>query len=71
LIGAMIIQGIQPGPSVMTEQPALFWGIIVSMWIGNLFLVVLNLPRIGLWVRMITVPYYRRSPSSARSACSA
>ena len=52
MIGAMIIQGIQPGPSVMTEQPALFWGIIVSMWIGNLFLVVLNLPLIGMWVRL-------------------
>jgi TctA family transporter len=57
MIGAMIIQGIQPGPSVMKEQPALVWGIIVSMWIGNLFLVVLNLPLIGLWVRMIMVPY--------------
>lgn len=57
MIGAMIIQGIQPGPAVMTEQPALFWGIIVSMWIGNLFLIVLNLPMIGLWVRMIMVPY--------------
>ena len=57
MIGAMIIQGIQPGPAVMTEQPALFWGIIASMWIGNLFLVILNLPMIGLWVRMIMVPY--------------
>ena len=57
MIGAMVIQGIQPGPAVMTEQPALFWGIIASMWIGNLFLVVLNLPMIGLWVRMIMVPY--------------
>jgi putative tricarboxylic transport membrane protein len=57
MIGAMIIQGIQPGPSVITEQPALFWGIIVSMWIGNLFLLVLNLPLIGLWVRLILVPY--------------
>jgi len=57
MIGAMIIQGIQPGPSVMTEQPALFWGIIVSMWIGNLMLLVLNLPLVGLWVRMIMVPY--------------
>ncbi|SFU93296.1 tripartite tricarboxylate transporter permease [Pseudoduganella namucuonensis] len=57
MIGAMIIQGIQPGPAVMTEQPALFWGIIASMWIGNFFLVVLNLPMIGLWVRMIMVPY--------------
>ncbi len=57
MVGAMIIQGIQPGPSVITEQPGLFWGIIVSMWIGNLFLVVLNLPMIGLWVRIIMVPY--------------
>jgi TctA family transporter len=57
MIGAMIIQGIQPGPAVMTEQPALFWGLIASMWIGNFFLVVLNLPMIGMWVRMIMVPY--------------
>jgi putative tricarboxylic transport membrane protein len=57
MVGAMIIQGIQPGPSVITEQPALFWGIVVSMWIGNLFLLVLNLPLIGLWVRMIMIPY--------------
>jgi TctA family transporter len=57
MVGAMIIQGITPGPSVITEQPALFWGIIVSMWIGNLFLVVLNLPLIGIWVRLIMVPY--------------
>ena len=57
MIGALILPGIQPGPAVMTEQPALFWGIIVSMWIGNLFLIVLNLPMIGLWARMILVPY--------------
>lgn len=57
MIGALIIQGIQPGPSVVTEQPALFWGIIVSMWIGNLFLVVLNLPLVGLWVSLLRVPY--------------
>lgn len=63
MIGAMIIQGIQPGPSVMTEQPALFWGIIASMWIGNLFLLVLNLPMIGLWVRMIMVPYHFLYPA--------
>ena len=63
MIGAMIIQGIQPGPSVMTEQPALFWGMIVSMWIGNLFLVILNLPMIGLWVRLIMVPYHLLYPS--------
>jgi putative tricarboxylic transport membrane protein len=63
MIGAMIIQGIQPGPAVMTEQPALFWGLIVSMWIGNLFLVVLNLPMIGLWVKVIMVPYHRLYPA--------
>ncbi len=63
MIGAMIIQGIQPGPSVMTEQPALFWGLIASMWIGNLILVVLNLPLIGLWVRMVMVPYHFLFPA--------
>ena len=57
MIGAMIMQGIQPGPAVLAEQPALFWGIIASMWIGNLMLLVLNLPLVGLWVRMILVPY--------------
>jgi len=63
MIGALIIQGIQPGPTVMTEQPALFWGIIVSMWIGNLFLLILNLPLIGLWVRMVSVPYHLLYPA--------
>jgi putative tricarboxylic transport membrane protein len=63
MIGAMIIQGVQPGPAVMTEQPALFWGVIVSMWIGNLFLLVLNLPMIGLWVRLCMVPYHHLYPS--------
>ena len=63
MIGAMIIQGIQPGPSVITEQPQLFWGIIVSMWIGNLFLVVLNLPLIGMWVRLVSVPYQYLFPA--------
>ena len=58
MIGAMIIQGIVPGPNVVSEQPQLFWGIIASMWIGNLMLVVLNLPLIGLWVRLLTVPYF-------------
>ncbi|MGL6209895.1 MAG: tripartite tricarboxylate transporter permease [Paracoccaceae bacterium] len=58
MIGAMIIQGIVPGPNVATEQPALFWGIIASMWIGNLMLIVLNLPLIGLWVRLLKVPYH-------------
>ena len=69
MVGAMIIQGITPGPSVMTEQPALFWGLIVSMWIGNLFLVVLNLPMIGLWVKMISVPYHHLFPAILVFCC--
>jgi TctA family transporter len=63
MVGAMIIQGISPGPSVMTDQPALFWGIIASMWIGNLFLIILNLPMIGMWVRIATVPYHHLFPT--------
>jgi TctA family transporter len=69
MVGAMIIQGITPGPSVMAEQPGLFWGLIVSMWIGNLFLVVLNLPMIGLWVKMITVPYHHLFPAILVFCC--
>lgn len=57
MIGALIMQGIQPGPSVIQDQPVLFWGLIVSMWIGNLMLLVLNLPLIGIWVKMISIPY--------------
>ncbi|MES5100014.1 tripartite tricarboxylate transporter permease [Agrobacterium sp. BA1120] len=57
MIGALMIQGIQPGPSVMVEQPGLFWGLIASMWCGNLMLIVLNLPLVGLWVKMISIPY--------------
>ncbi|MVA27306.1 tripartite tricarboxylate transporter permease (plasmid) [Agrobacterium vitis] len=57
MIGALMIQGIQPGPSVMVEQPKLFWGLIASMWCGNLMLIVLNLPLVGLWVKMISIPY--------------
>jgi len=57
MIGALMIQGISPGPQVMTERPALFWGLIASMWIGNLMLLVLNLPMVGLWIRLLAVPY--------------
>ncbi len=62
MIGAMIVQGIQPGPAMMNEQPELFWGVVVSMWIGNLFLLLLNLPLIGLWVKMISIPYHLLYP---------
>ncbi|WDZ76230.1 tripartite tricarboxylate transporter permease [Ensifer adhaerens] len=57
MVGAMIIQGIQPGPGVITENPKLFWGLIASMWIGNMMLVILNLPLVGIWARMATIPY--------------
>src|SRR5881394_3570456 len=63
MIGAMMIQGIAPGPQVMTERPQLFWGLIASMWVGNLMLVVLNLPMIGMWVKLLTVPYRYLYPS--------
>ena len=57
MIGAMMIHGITPGPEIITKQPELFWGLIASMWIGNAMLVVLNLPLIGIWVRLLQVPY--------------
>ncbi|HVL58732.1 MAG TPA: tripartite tricarboxylate transporter permease [Burkholderiaceae bacterium] len=57
MVAAMMIHNIQPGPQVMTSNPKLFWGLIVSMWIGNLMLVVLNLPLIGLWIKLLTIPY--------------
>jgi TctA family transporter len=63
MIGALMIQGIAPGPQVMTEKPQLFWGLIASMWLGNLMLVVLNLPLIGMWIKLLQVPYRFLFPS--------
>ncbi|HLX79657.1 MAG TPA: tripartite tricarboxylate transporter permease [Burkholderiales bacterium] len=63
MIGAMMIQGIAPGPQVMTERPQLFWGMICSMWVGNLMLVILNLPLIGMWIKLLSVPYRYLYPS--------
>jgi putative tricarboxylic transport membrane protein len=57
MVGAMMIQGITPGPQVINTQPALFWGVIASMWIGNAMLIVLNLPLVGLWVQFLRIPY--------------
>jgi putative tricarboxylic transport membrane protein len=57
MVGAMTIKGIQPGPQVMTSNPQLFWGLIASMWVGNLMLVILNMPLIGMWIKLLTVPY--------------
>ncbi|QBY01317.1 tripartite tricarboxylate transporter permease [Rhodophyticola sp. CCM32] len=58
LLGAMLLHGIQPGPNLINDQPTLFWGLIMSFWIGNLMLLVLNIPLIGLWVRLLTIPYH-------------
>jgi len=69
MVGAMIIQGIQPGPEVMTKKPDLFWGMIVSMWIGNLMLVIINLPMIGMWVKLLTVPYRFLAPAILLFCC--
>ena len=57
MLGALMLHGITPGPQVMIQKPDLFWGLIASMWIGNLMLVVLNLPLIGIWVSLLKVPY--------------
>ena len=69
MIGAMTIHGITPGPQVMSERPELFWGMIASMWVGNLMLVVLNLPLIGIWVRLLTVPYRLLYPAILLFCC--
>jgi TctA family transporter len=69
MVGAMMIQGIHPGPDVMTAQPRLFWGVIASMWLGNLMLVILNLPLIGLWVSLLRVPYKLMFPAIVLFCC--
>jgi len=69
MIGAMMIHGIAPGPRVMTDRPDLFWGLIASMWIGNLMLVVLNLPLVGLWVRFLRIPYRLLFPAIVVFCC--
>jgi putative tricarboxylic transport membrane protein len=69
MVGAMTIKGIQPGPQVMTSNPQLFWGLIASMWVGNLMLVVLNLPLIGIWIKLLTVPYRFLFPAIMTFCC--
>jgi TctA family transporter len=69
MLGALTIQGIAPGPQVMTQKPDLFWGLIASMWVGNLMLVVLNLPLIGLWVALLKVPYRLLFPAIMGFSC--
>ena len=69
MVGAMTIHGIVPGPQVMTKQPELFWGMIASMWLGNLMLVVINLPLVGVWVTLLRVPYRLLFPSIIVFCC--
>ena len=69
MIGALMIHNIQPGPQVMTNNPDLFWGLIASMWVGNLMLVVLNLPLIGIWVKLLTVKYRLLFPAILAICC--
>jgi TctA family transporter len=69
MVGAMTIHNIQPGPQVMTSNPALFWGLIASMWIGNLMLIILNLPMIGVWVKLLKVPYRYLYPAILVFCC--
>jgi TctA family transporter len=69
MVAALIIQGITPGPNIVQNEPRLFWGLIVSMWIGNLFLVLLNLPLVGLWVWMLKVPYAIMFPAIIAFSC--
>jgi len=69
MVGAMTIQGIAPGPQVMTQKPDLFWGMIASMWVGNAMLVLLNLPLIGMWVKFLTIPYRYLFPAICLFCC--
>jgi TctA family transporter len=69
MVGAMTIKGIQPGPQVMTGNPELFWGLIASMWVGNAMLVILNLPLIGIWIKLLTVPYRFLFPAIVVFCC--
>jgi putative tricarboxylic transport membrane protein len=69
MVGAMTIKGIQPGPQVMTSNPQLFWGLIASMWVGNAMLVILNLPLIGIWIKLLTVPYRFLFPAITLFCC--
>ncbi|MGH6782266.1 MAG: tripartite tricarboxylate transporter permease, partial [Sphingomonadaceae bacterium] len=69
MVGAMTIHGIIPGPQVMTKNPELFWGMIASMWIGNLMLLIINLPLVGLWVKLLQVPYRLMFPAILIFCC--
>ena len=67
--GALIIKGVQPGPQLIKEHPDIFWGLIASFWIGNILLVILNVPMIGVWVRLLQVPYKYLFPAAIFFMC--
>ena len=69
MLGVLMIHGVAPGPSLMTDQPELFWGLIMSFWIGNVILVILNVPLIGVWVRLLTIPYHLLYPAVLMFIC--
>ncbi len=69
MIGALMVHGITPGPRVMTDRPDLFWGVVASMWIGNLMLVILNLPMVGIWVKLLRLPYRMMFPMIVGFCC--
>ena len=68
-ITALIVHGIQPGPGVIAKEPALFWGLVASMWIGNLMLLVINLPLVGIWRRLLLIPYRFLYPATIVLCC--
>jgi len=69
LVGALIVHAVQPGPGVIAKEPALFWGLVASMWIGNVMLLVLNLPLVGWWARLVRVPYPFLYPTTVALSC--
>ena len=69
MLGAMMLQGIVPGPQVMTQKPDLFWGLVVSMWVGNAMLLILNLPLVGIWVKLLSIPYKILFPAILMFCC--
>jgi putative tricarboxylic transport membrane protein len=69
MIGALMMQGIHPGPQLVNEKPELFWGLIASMWVGNFLLLVLNLPLVGMWARLLTIPYRLLYPAILLICC--
>src|SRR6202012_5590630 len=69
ILGALIMKGLQPGPQMVTDHPDIFWGLIASFWIGNVLLVILNVPLIGVWVKLLRVPYRYLFPSALFFIC--